>query len=339
MAAKKGPSFESLMNDLKKGSYHPLYFLHGDESYFIDQLVTFCEEQILDESEKAFNLCVLYGRDCNHVTVIDQARRFPMMSPYQVVIVKEAQHMRDLADLEKYVASPSESTILVISYKNKKLDRRTKFAKAVAKHGIVFESKKLYANQVPGWINSYLSKRGYSIGPKDNQLISEYLGNDLSRITNELSKMMINLEGKLIDQSAIEKHIGISKDYNIFELQSALASRDASRSYRIIKYFIQNPKNHPMVLLLGGLYSYFSKIYILHGLGRVPDRAVMQALKLSSPYFVAEYRTAAKKYSRQQTEKVIRMLREYDLRSKGVDNDHFSHEDLLQEMIYRILAA
>lgn len=339
MAAKKsGLTYDALLKDLKAEKFAPIYFLQGDEPYYIDLLSNYFEQKVLDETEKAFNLTVLYGRDIDHLAVIDQARRFPMMSRYQVVVIREAQYMRDLTQLEKYVENPAVETLLVICYKHKKLDKRTKFAKQLLSSGILFESKRIYANQIPGWITKYLKKKKLSIANKEANLIAEYLGSDLAKISNELDKMILNIEREDITQEDIEKYIGISKDYNIFELQAALGSKNANKAYRIIRYFIRDPKNHPMVLIISGLYNYFSKIYLLHGLGNASQREVMQTLRLSSPYFVEEYRLAQHNYSTAKTESVIRLLRNYDLRSKGVGNDHFSHDALLQEMIYRILA-
>ena len=340
MAAKKssGITFDTLLKELKADRFSPVYFLHGDEPYYIDLLSNYFEQKVLDETEKAFNLSVLYGRDIDHLAVIDQARRFPMMSRYQVVVIREAQYMRDLNQLEKYVENPAPETLLVICYKHKKLDKRTKFAKVLASKGILFESKRIYSNKIPGWITSYLKKKKLSIGIKEANLIAEYLGSDLAKISNELDKMILNIEVDQVSQDDIEKYIGISKDYNIFELQSALATKNTNKAYRILRYFIRDPKNHPMVLIISGLYNYFSKVYLLHGLGNASQREVMQALRLSNQYFVEEYRVAQRNYPRIKTEAVIRLLRDYDLRSKGVGNDHFTHEALLQEMIYRILA-
>ncbi|MBX2816133.1 MAG: DNA polymerase III subunit delta [Saprospiraceae bacterium] len=339
MAAKSGITFSSLMKDLKQGSYKPVYFLHGDEPYYLDQIVHFFENKVLSEAEKAFNLSILYGRDVSHIQVVDQATRFPMMSEYQVVIIKEAQDMRDLQQLASYVSKPASSTLLVICYKHKRLDKRTKFAKAVGQNGILFESKKIYSNQVAPWIISYLKSKKYTIDQRSANLIAEYLGADLARIANELDKLTLNVQPGEITPASIEKYIGISKDHNIFELHAALATRDAKKAYRIIRYFINNPKNHPMVVIVGGIFNYFSKVYVVHGLGNAGDRDIMTALRLSSSFFVGEYRRAARAYNRTQCERVIRILREYDLRSKGVMNNHFSHEALLQEMIYRVLAA
>lgn len=339
MAAKSGATYDGILKDLKAGNFSKIYLLHGDESFYIDSLVDYFENHVLEESEKAFNLSVFYGRDIEPKQVIDQASRFPMMSERQVVIIKEAQEMKDLRDLANYCARAPESTILVFCYKHKKFDKRTKLAKAIAQHGTVFESKRVYQNKIPGWITQYLKSRKYSIDQKAAILIGEYLGSNLTRIANELNKLILNLEPGPVSSADIEKYIGISKDHNIFELQTALALRDTHKSYRIIRYFIENPKNNPMVVIVSGLFNYFSKIFVLHGLGTGGDREIMSALKLSHTYFVAEYRRAAKAYNRRQCEKVIHILREYDLRSKGVNNDHFTHESLMQEMIYRILAV
>ena len=332
--------YEELLKELKTGKYQPIYFLHGNEPYYIDQLTQYFENKILSEAEKSFNLTILYGKDVDHKTVIDNTRRFPMMSSHQVVILKEAQHMKQLQDLDIYLENPLDSTILVICYKHQKLDKRTKFAKILQKYTVLFESNTLYDNQVPGWITNYLKSKSYTIKPDEAALISEYLGNDLSKISNELDKLMINLsKDKVITKNDIQTHIGISKDFNVFELQRALSERDLDKTYRIIHYFMSNLKNNPLVMVVAMLYSYFSKIYILHFLKNVPDREVQKSLGLSSPYFVKEYRKSSESFSKTQTEKIINILRTYDLKSKGVDRVNFSEQGLMQEMIYHILSC
>ncbi len=333
-------TYRDIIKNLKAGKYEPVYLLHGDESYYIDQITDHIEHHILDESQKAFNLTILYGKDADQKKVIDEARRFPMMSDRQIVILREAQSMKGLTELKSYVENPLESTILVICHKHKKLDGRTAFAKAVKKHALVFESRKPYDNQMPAWINDYLSNMGYKIRDKESALIAEYLGNDLSKVANELDKMAVNLEkGHTITQDDIQDQIGISKDYNVFELQNALASRNYAKTYRIVHYFQSNPRNNPMVMVVATLFSFFSKIYLMHFLRHATDREVQKTLGLGSPYFIKEYRKAAQSYSKNQTERIIHLLKDFDLKSKGVDRVNVTEQALLQEMMYRILSV
>ncbi len=333
-------TYDALIKDLKAKKYRPTYFLHGDEPYYIDQLVHHFETEVLDEAEKSFNLTILYGKDVDHKTVIDNARRFPMMAERQVVILKEAQSMKSIAELEKYIVQPLESTLLVISYKHARLDKRTKFAKAVTKSAVVFESKRPYDNQMPAWISHYLQGKGFKIQSSDAALIAEYLGNDLSKVVNELDKMAINLlAGHTISKDDIQEHIGISKDYNVFELQKALGSRNRDKTYTILRYFQANPRNNPLVMVVATLYSFFSKIYLVHSLGNAGDREIQKTLGLSSTFFVKDYRQAVRSFNKSQTEKILHLLRVYDLKSKGVENANFTDQELMQELMYRILSV
>ncbi|MDH3652306.1 MAG: DNA polymerase III subunit delta [Saprospiraceae bacterium] len=333
-------TFDQITQDLKAKKYHPVYFLHGDESYYIDLLAHQFEHQILDEAERAFNLTILYGKEVDHKTVIDAARRFPMMAPHQVVILKEAQSMKTIADLSLYIENPSLSTLFIICYKHARFDKRTKFAKLIIKKAVIFESKRIYDNQIPAWINNYLQKKGLKINNKETSLIGEYLGNNLNKIANELDKLAINLtRGHQITQDDIEKYIGISKDYNIFELQNALGSRDREKTYRIIGYFQSNPKNNPLVMVVGTLFGFFAKIFQMHALRNAGDREVQKVLGLSTAYFVKDYRRAAQEYNKTQTEKVLNLLREYDLKSKGVERASATDQSLMQEMVYHILSC
>jgi len=328
-----------ILNDLRQGKYAPIYFLHGDEPYYIDLISDFIEKHVLSESERSFNLTILYGKDVDHKTVIDNARRFPMMAANQVVILKEAQTMKSIQDLDIYLENPLESTLLVICYKHKKLDKRTKFAKVVQKHALVLESKRPYDNQMPQWISSFLKEKGFTIQAAEANLVAEYLGNSLSKVANELDKLVINLPvGHTVNKDDIEEHIGISKEYNIFELQNALGTRDQTKSYRIIKYFQSNPRNNPLVMIIGTLYSFFSKIYMIHFMHHAPEREIQKTLGLSSGYFIKDYKKAAQVYNQSQTEQVLHLLRLYDLKAKGVDRASFSDQAILQELVYHILA-
>ncbi len=333
-------NYEQIKKDLKARKFQPVYFLHGDEPYYIDQLTHHFEHEVLDDSEKSFNLTVLYGKDVDHKVVIDAARRFPMMASHQVVILKEAQSMKGLTELGLYIENPSESTLLVICFKHAKFDKRTKFAKLVTKHANVFESKRVYDNQMPAWISNYLIRQGFKIGARETTLIAEYLGNNLGKVANELDKLAINLsKGHEITRKDIEKYIGISKDFNVFELQNALGSRNLEKTYRIIGYFQSNPRNNPLIMVVGTLFGYFSKIYQMHALKSANDREIQKVLGLSTSYFVKDYRRAAQAYSISQTEKILHLLREYDLKSKGVDRVNATDQSLMQEMIYHILSC
>lgn len=329
--------YKEIIGDLKKKKYAPVYFLSGEEPYFIDQICEFAEKNILDETEREFNLQVLYGRDIDVQTVISEAKRYPMMSDRQVVIVKEAQNIRNIEDLESYVTNPLDSTVLVICYKYKTLDKRKSFPKTLSKKGVLFESKKLYENKVPDWINAYLKEKNYSASPKSTQLLTEYLGADLGKIANELDKLMINLpEGSEISPDHIQNNIGISKDYNTFELNDALAKQDVLKANRIVNYFAANSKDHPIPVTIAALYSFFVKIMQYSYLQDKSRENAARALGVN-PFFLNDYVNAARNYPPNRVKNIISILREYDLRFKGVDNASADEGALLKEMVYRIL--
>ncbi|MGG5486560.1 DNA polymerase III subunit delta [Gaetbulibacter sp. PBL-D1] len=329
---------KELVSDIRKGHIKPVYFLMGEEPYYIDKLSEFIEDNILSEEEKGFNQMVLYGRDVSVEDIIANAKRFPMMAEHQVVIVKEAQDLsRTIDKLEAYVANPQPTTILVVNYKYKKIDKRKSLYKAIKKNGVVFESKKLYDNQVPDWIRRVLSGQSYSITPKAALMLAEFLGTDLSKINNELEKLKIVLpEGTEITPEHIEQNIGISKDYNNFELHKAIGDRDTKKAFKIIKYFGENPKDNPMVVTVSLLHSYFSKLLQLHGLNDKSSRNVASALKIN-PYFANEYIVAARNYPMKKVSAVIASLREFDVKSKGVGANSIPQSDLLKELMVRIM--
>lgn len=330
-------TFELIISDLKKKIFKPVYFLSGEESYFIDSISDYIEEHALQEADKAFNQSVVYGRDLDVSTLLGIVKRFPMMSEYQVVIVKEAQQIKKIEELESYVSSPLKSTILVLCYKYGALDKRKSFAKTIAKNAVLFESKKLYDNQVQDWVNKYLKEKNYTISVKANILLTEFLGTELSKITNELDKLIISIpSGTEINEKHIENNIGISKDYNSFELQNALGKKDILKANRIINYFGANPKNNPIVLTISTLYSFFSKVLIYHQLKSQSKENVASALKVN-PFFVKDYELAARNYSLGKSIEIIGYLKEYDLRSKGMDNSSASHSDLLKELVFKIM--
>ena len=332
--------FNQIITELKNKKYQPIYFLDGTEPYFIDKISDYIENNVLTEGEKSFNQSVLYGKDIDFKTVVDIARRYPMMSQYQVVIIKEAQDMKDLKDLESYVEKPLSSTILVICHKHKKFNGATKFGKSLKKNAVCFSSSKLYDNQIPDWIRSYLTTKKLKITPSASNLIAEYLGTDLSKVANELDKLTINLPpGTEVTPKDVEEQIGISREYNIFELQKALGQRDVQKSSRIVNNFIANPKKNPLVMVVGTLFNYFSKIYLLHFVKNASEQEIMNTVGVRSSYVLKEYRAALRHYNYAKTVEVIRVLKEFDLKSKGVDynNTGKPEGELLKEMIWKIL--
>lgn len=330
-------TYEEILGNLKKKIYHPVYFLMGDEAYFIDQISDYITANVLTDAEKGFNQTILYGKDIEPKAIIDSASRFPMMSNHQVVIVREAQNIKKIEDLEPYVKNPLKSTILVINYKYKIIDKRKTFAKLVDQKGVLFESKKIYDNQLPAWITSYLKTQNYTISPQAAAMIAEYLGADLSKVVNELDKLIISAPaGSQITPELIERNIGISKEFNVFELQNALGERDILKANRIINYFGANPSSNPIPVTISGLFSYFSKILNYHFLEDKSQNNAASVLQVH-PFFVKNYVSAAKNYSIKKLVEIIAILREYDMKSKGWGNVSASPADLQREMIYRIL--
>lgn len=333
-------TFDQFYKELKKKDWQPIYFLHGEESFFIDEITDYVEENVLEESEKAFNQTVVYGRDVDYLAVIDQARRYPMMAQRQLIILKEAQTMKTLDKLKAYVENPTPSTVLLICHKNKRLNMNSSLGRKLKSSAVVFESKKLYDNQVPDWIRSYLKSKQLTIVDDAAQLVAEYLGTDLSKVTNELDKLALNVaEGSNITTKEVEQYIGISKDYNVFELQKAIVSGSQVKANRIINYFLANPKKGPTVVVVASLYNFFSKVYMLHFLKGKDERETLSALGLKSPYFLREYRAATKRYNYPKTVQIIQLLKEYDLKSKGVDFNGVGKVDgvLLKELVWKIM--
>jgi DNA polymerase-3 subunit delta len=333
-------SFDDLIKSLRAKKYEPVYFLHGKESYYIDVITHYIEHDILSEGEKSFNFSVFYGKDANHLSILDAARRYPMMASHQVVVLKEAQDMRSLSNLLTYIEKPTPTTVLLIAYKHKKFNFNSKFGKALKKHTLVFESKALYDNQVPDWIIKYLKGKKLNITMPAASLIAEYLGTDLSKVANELDKLAINVEaGSTITEQEIEANIGISKDYNVFELQKALGQGDTVKVNRIINYFAANPKKMPLPVLIGSLYSFFSKVYLFHAAKNLPEKELLSTLQLRSSYFLRDYKMAARQFPPKKAEKAIALLKEYDLKSKGVGYVSTGKQDgsLVRELAWRLL--
>ncbi|MDB4292473.1 DNA polymerase III subunit delta [Maribacter sp.] len=327
-----------IVTDIKSGTIKPIYFLFGEEAYYIDKISDYIEKSILTEDEKGFNQSVLYGKDVSIDDIVGNAKRYPMMAERQVLIVKEAQHLsRTIENLVSYADNPQPTTVLVICYKYKKLDKRKKLYKAVQKSGVLFESKKLYENQVADWIRRTLAGQGYRIVPKAAILLVEFLGTDLSKIANELNKLRLVLpKDTEINPQHIEEHIGISKDYNNFELKKAIGERNVVKATRIINYFAQNPKDNPFVLTVSLLYSFFSQLLQYHGLTDHSSKNVASVLRIS-PFFVGEFQTAARNYPMKKVSGIVSHLREMDLKGKGVNANALPQADLLKELLVKII--
>jgi DNA polymerase III subunit delta len=331
-------TYEEIISDLRNRIFKPVYFLAGDEPYYIDLIVNYIEEKVLPESEKAFNQIVIYGDDTNIPAIIDTARRFPMMASHQVLIIKEAQTLKKIEDLAIYLEKPLSSTILVISYKYKSLDKRTKLYKTLDAGSAYFESSKLRDYQVPAWIERYLMTKGIKCDPSSSAMLTEYLGTDLHKIVNELDKLIITLEGdkQVITTALIENNIGISKDYNNFELQKAIGDRNILKANMIVKYFSDNQKDNPLTLTIVSLFGFFNKLLTYHFLTDKSKNNVAAVLKVN-PFFVKDYESAASKYNTARTVQVISLLRTYDMKSKGFGDAGTDQGELLKELVYKIL--
>lgn len=323
-----------IINDIKAGNIKPIYFLMGEEPYYIDRITEYLEENLLTEDEKGFNQMVLYGRDTTIDDIVANAKRYPMMSERQVVIVKEAQELsRTIEQLEKYAENPQPSTVLIFAYKYKSLDKRKKVTKTLEKHGLVYESKKMYENQVGQWIKRVLQGRGYTIEPKAMAMLVEFLGNDLSRIANELTKLEIILpKGSTITPNHIEENIGFSKDFNVFEFRKAIGEKNQLKAYQIANYFAQNQKDNPIVMTNGLVFSFFSALLQYHGLKDKSPNNVAKILRVS-PYFVNDYIAAAHNYPMKKVSTIVGKLRDVDAKSKGVGANAVPQGDLLKELL------
>ena len=330
-------TYEQILSEIHKKQFAPVYFLTGEEPYFIDMIADTIENEALDEADRAFNQIVVYGRDVDVETIANHARSFPMMGERMVVIVKEAQDVKNLENFEPYLDTLPETTLLVFVYKYKKLDKRKTFAKKLDKKGVYFESKKLYDNNIPGWIQGYLKDKGYSIQPKATQMLADYLGTDLHKIANELQKLIISLpKNKSIDDADVERNIGISKDFNVFELQNAIGSRDVLKANRIVNYFGDNTKENPLLVTAINLYSYYTKIMKLHCTQDKSQGNLASVLGVS-PFFVKDYLAAARNIPPQMCIRNISILREFDMKSKGYDSGDTSEKDLYRDMIFKLM--
>jgi len=333
-------TYEEIISDLKNRIFKPVYFLAGEEPYYIDLIAGFIEENILGEAEKAFNQIILYGEETTIGNVIETSRRFPMMASHQVIIVKEAQSLKKIEDLALYLERPLLSTILVINYKYKTIDKRMKFHKILESQGVYFESTRLRDYQVPAWIDRYLMTRGIKADPSASAMLTDYLGTDLHKIVNELEKLIITLPPSrpVITTSLIETNIGISKDYNNFELQKAIGEKNILKANMIIQYFSENPRDNPITLTIASLFSFFSKLLTYHYLTDKSKNNVASVLKVN-PFFVKDYETSGAKYNVAKCVHIISLLRTYDMKSKGFGDLSSEPGDLLKELAYKILHA
>ena len=333
----------AVLADLKNGNYSPVYFLQGDEPFYTDQISDYIEKNALEEAQKGFNQVIMYGRDHTIGSIMTQAKRFPMMSERQVVIVKEAQNILDINNeagaklLSAYISNPLATTILVFAYKNKTLDGRKALGKELDKKAILVTSKKLYDNQLPDWIATYCKDNGHAIRQKAVMLIAESVGNDLSKIANEIGKMLINFKGHTeIDEEHVQKYIGISKDYNVFELQKSLGKREVLKANTIVNYFEKNSKAHPIIPIIALLYSYYSKILLVHHSTDKSDRGIASKLKVN-PFFAKDYIIASKNYGLGSTVLAIQAIHKADMQSKGIEGGNISQGQILKELIFTIM--
>jgi len=333
--------FEQIKNDINNKIFFPVYFFYGEESFFIDQLTDHIEQHALDENVKEFNQSIVYGRDVSVRDLIDLSRRFPMLGNYQLVIVKEAQDIKGIEELETYLDSYLDTTILVINYKYRKLDKRKAFYKKLnaTKNVVLFESQRIYDNQIPAWIEMTTKHLGYGIHPVASRLLSDHLGNDLGKVYNEIEKLIINIEpGQSITEDDIERNIGISKDFNVFEFQNALGTKNALKAHRIVQYFEANPNEHPLQMITVMLHNYFMKVFLYHQL-KNKDQKVIAAEIGVNPFFLKDYKSAAAVYSPLKIKNIISEIRSVDLKSKGVGSTKGNDYGELKELVFKIIHA
>jgi DNA polymerase III subunit delta len=330
-------SVDKILGDWKKMKFKPVYWLEGEEEYYIDQVMEYAEHKILSEAEAGFNLTVFYGKDADWTAVINACRRYPMFAERQVVLLKEAQQMRDIDKLEAYIEKPLISTVFVVSYKEKKVDGRSKLAKLLKDKAELFSTKKMYDSQLPEWTSELVRSKGYTIAQKALLLLVDHIGNDLSRINNEVDKLLVNLTGRnTITEDDIEKYVGVSKEYNVFELQDAFAKKDKTKAIRIIQYFESNPKAAPIQLILPSLYNFFSKAYMVFGQQSRDEKTVAAAIGVS-PYFVKDYLAAARNYNYEGIENGLLLLHAYNLKSIGVNSINTEDGSLLKELVVKVM--
>ena len=336
--AKQETTYEQILTDLRKKEYSPIYFLMGEEPYYIDVISDFIQKNVLDDTGKEFDMSVLYGKDVDISTVINAAKRYPMMGAYQVLIIKEAQLIKDWDNFVHYLSNPLKSTILVLCYKYGTPDKRKKWFQEVMKVATVYESAKLRDYEVGSWITKYCKAKNVAIDDKATAMIAEFLGTDLSKLVNELDKLVLTKPADMprITPELVEKNIGISKDFNVFELQAALINKDVLKANRIVRYFAENKKANPMVMVLSQLFKFFSDLMLYHYLPDKNQGAVASELKIN-PYFVKDYQKASQSFGAWKTMNIISWIRETDARYKGIDNPSTDEADLLIELIFKIL--
>ena len=330
--------YKQIENDIKSKNFYPIYLLMGEEELFIDKLTDLIVENSISESEREFNYTILYGKETNVDEIVSISKKFPLMSNYQVVVIKEAQDLsRTIDQLTSYTNNFSKSTILIICYKHKSIDKRKSLYKSISKNGIIFESKRLYENQAQQWVMQQLTRRNIKVSHKAVSMIVDYLGADLRKINNEIGKLLQakNNPKEILDID-IEKYIGISKEYNNFELRKAISEKNLNKAFKIADYFAKNPNSNPLVVTISMIFDFFSKLLLYHANDNMPDSRKASIMKIS-PFFVSEYRIASKNYPIKRVTKVISIIREYDLKSKGSGAKNLSHFDLLKEMIARIV--
>jgi len=328
---------EKILKDWQQKLYKSIYWLEGDEEYFIDQVVKYAEHHILSESESSFNLSIYYGKDAIWSDIINACMRYPMFAERQVVILKEGQQMKDIAKLEGYIERPLKSTIFVVAYKDKKIDGRSRLAKILKESGGLVTTKKMYDNQLPEWTTELVRSKGYGIQPKALQLLVDHIGNDLSRIDNEVNKLLLNIGSrKTISEDDVERFVGISKEYNSFELQTALARKDLPRAMKIINYFEANPKAGPIMLVLPTLYNLFSKTFMIFGQDSSDEKAVAATIGVS-PFFVKDYLLTARNYGMEGVENALLLLHHYNLRGLGVNDGGSTDASLMKELMAKMM--
>ncbi|MBN2767240.1 MAG: DNA polymerase III subunit delta [Paludibacteraceae bacterium] len=338
MAKQAGLSFENVMSELRRKSYSPLYLLMGEETYYIDLITDFIQNEILDESQREFDLTVVYGKDTDMTTIVNAAKRYPMMSPYQIVVVREAQMIKDWEPLQYYLQKTLSSTILVFAYKYGTPDKRKKWVLDIAKAGVVFESAKLRDYEMAAWINRYARTKNVTVDDKAVIMLTEFLGTDLSKVANEMDKLLLtkSADTNRITPEHVEKNIGISKDFNVFELQAALIKRDVLKANRIVRYFADNKKSNPMVVVLSQLFNFFGNLMIYHYLSDKSQGAVASELKIN-PYFVKDFEAASKTFGAWKTMNILTWIRETDARGKGIESNGVEDGELLKELVFKIL--
>lgn len=337
--AKQEYTYEGIIRELQAKQYRPVYYLMGDEAFYIDKIADYIIDNVLTDTEKEFNQTILYGADVDAATIINAAKRYPMMSEYQVIVVKEAQAVHNMEELVFYLQKPLKSTILVLCHKHGSLDKRKKLAAEIEKVGVLYESKKLKEAQLPAFIAAYIKQKGFDIDQKATAMLAEFVGTDLSRLVGEMEKLIItsSKNSTKITPEQIEKNIGISKDYNNFELRSALVEKDVLKANKIVKYFEENPKTNPIQMTLSLLFGFYSNLMMAYYAPEKSEQGIAAFLGLKSPWQAREYMAAMRKYSGIKTMQIISEIRTTDAKSKGVENSSLSDGDLLRELVFKIL--